>query len=128
MKKIAIITIVCMLAAACGHHLDDKEFICDMYEKTMYNDYAFLEQHCSKALLEKLSEKYDYEGEGYAVWEFRSGEQDGPSDEHAIVCIEDEGNGWYRYTAIDMGITFTKRIRISHEGGGTVIEDIADVY
>lgn len=127
MKKIALFTIICALAGACVHHPDDKEFIRDMYENNMYEDYTFLEQHCSKILLAKLSEEYDYDGEGYAVWKFRSGAQDGPSNEHVITSIEDEGNGWYTYTAVDMGITFTKRIRISHEGGKSVIEDIADV-
>lgn len=129
MKRLAIISIiVCALAAACTQRPDDKEFIRDMYEKTLYEDYSFLEQHCSKELLKKLSDQYDYEGEGYAVWKFRSGAQDGPSNEHVMTSIEDEGKGWYRYTAIDMGITFTKRIKISHEGERSLIEDIADVY
>lgn len=99
-----------------------------MYEKSLYEDYSFLEEHCSKGLLKKLSEEYDYEGEGYAVWKFRSGAQDGPSKEHVMTSIEDEGNGWFRYTAIDMGIAFTKRIKISHKDGRNMIEDVVDVY
>ncbi len=128
MKKIAIVSIICALATACAQHTDDKEFIRDMYEKTLYEDYTFLEQNCTESLLAKLSEEYDYEGEGYAVWKFRSGAQDGPSNEHVMTNIEDEGNGWYKYTAKDMGITFTKRIRIAHEGGRGLIDDLVDVY
>lgn len=105
---------------------DDKEFIRNMYENVLYEDYAFLQQNCSEGLLTKLSDAYDYDGDGYAVWLFRSDAQDGPSNEHRIIGIEDQGDGWYRYTAVDMGITFRKRIRISHENGRTVIEDIAD--
>lgn len=127
MKRNSIISIIIgIFLAACTQPTEDKEFIRDMYEKCLYEEYSFLEQHCSKGLLEKLSEEYDYEGDGYAVWLFRSGAQDGPSQEHVMTSIEDEGNGWYRYTAIDMGITFTKRIRISHESGRNMIEDIVD--
>lgn len=127
MKRIALLSIVMYaLATACTQSPDDMGFIRDMYEKVLYEDYGFLEKHCTEGLLTKLSEAYDYEGDGYAVWEFRSGAQDGPSDEHSVISIEDQGNGWYRYVAMDMGLTFTKRIRLSHEGGKTMIEDIAD--
>ncbi|MBP9998854.1 MAG: hypothetical protein KBS67_06380 [Bacteroidales bacterium] len=129
MKRTAIISMfICALAAACTQRPDDREFIRDMYENNLYEDYTFLEQHCSEGLLEKLSEQYDYEGEGYAVWKFRSGAQDGPSRERSVIHVEDEGDGWYIYTALDMGITFRKKIKISHEGGQTMIEDVADVY
>lgn len=117
---------VCMLAVACTMRVDDKDFIRNMYEEVLYEDYDFLEQHCTKALLDRLAAEYDYEGGGYAVWKFRSGAQDGPTREHAIISIEDLGNGWYLYTAIDMGITFTKKIKLSHEGGKSLIEDVRD--
>lgn len=128
MKKIATISIViCALMISCTNHQDDKEFIRNMYDKSLYEDYAFLEQHCSRSLLIKLSNEYDYEGGGYAVWLFRSDAQDGPSSEHVMKSIEEEGNGWYKYTAIDMGIPFTKRIKVSHKGREIIIEDVVDV-
>lgn len=127
-ERIAAIAMIVCAMAACTQLTDDKEFIRDMYEKVLYEDYGFLQQHCSDNLLTRLSEEYDYDGDGYAVWKFRSGAQDGPNNEHAMINVEDEGDGWYRYTAVDMGITFRKRIRISHEGGRTMIEDIADDY
>lgn len=129
MKKTAFFSIIiCMLVVACTKDVDYKEFIRIMYEESLYEDYEFLEEHCSKSLLEKLSQEYDYEGEGYAVWLFRSYAQDGPSDVHAITSIEDIGDGWYVYTAIDMGITFTKRIKLSYKGGKIVIENLADKF
>lgn len=129
MKRIAAVSVIaCALAVACRQCPDEMGFIRDMYEKVLYEDYSFLEEHCSEGLLADLSDSYDYDGGGYAVWKFRSGAQDGPSDEHALISIEDEGNGWYRYTAIDMGITFTKRIKISHEGGRFMIENVADFH
>lgn len=128
MKRIAAIAMFVCALAACTQRPDDLEFIRGMYENVLYEDYGFLEKHCSESLLTKLSEAYDYEGEGYAVWEFRSGAQDGPSNEHGIISIEDDGDGWYIYTAVDMGITFRKRIKVSHEGGKAMIEDIADAH
>lgn len=119
---------MCALAVACTQRTDDREFIRNMYENSLYEDYSFLEEHCSKSLLARLAKEYDYDGDGYAVWKFRSGVQDGPNDLHAMAGIEDEGEGWYRYTALDMGILFTKRIRLSNEGGKTMIEDLADFH
>lgn len=44
MKKIAAISIIiCALSVACTNHLDDKDFIRNMYEKSLYEDYTFLE-------------------------------------------------------------------------------------
>lgn len=125
-----IITFILILAvtASCTQRPDEGEFIRDMYLQSLYEDYSFLEKHCSQSLLARLSEEYDYDGEGYAVWKFRSGAQDGPSDEHAIIRIESEADGWYRYTATDMGITFTRRIKLSSQGGKIVIEDLADYH
>lgn len=129
MKRITLLSIIaCVLSVSCTQRTDDRQFIRDMYEKARYEDYAFLEKHCSKSLLAQLSAAYDYEGGGYAVWLFRSGAQDGPSDEHAIISMETEGDGWYRYTATDMGVTFTKRIRLSHNGRETIIDGIADCH
>lgn len=125
MKKYLIIfASLCMLALACTHNGDDKQFIREMYEQSLYEDYDFLKLHCSSSLLAKLADEYDYDGAGYAVWLFRSAAQDGPSDQHALVGIDAEDDGWYCYTAVDMGITFTRRIRIVHEDGIIVIDDL----
>lgn len=129
MKRITIVSIVtCAFAVACAQHQDDSEFIRDMYENVRYEDYGFLKKHCASSLLKKLSDAYDYDGDGYAVWLFRSGAQDGPGDEHSVIHIEDNGDGWYTYTAIDMGLTFRKKIRISHDGGLTKIDDVSNDY
>lgn len=121
-------TAILMLAGACTKRPDDIAFIREMYEQTLYEDYAFLETHCSDSLLSLLASEYEYDGGGYAVWKFRSGMQDGPTNEHAVVSIEETGDGWYTYKAIDMGIPFTKRIKLSHKGGKTVIEALAEGF
>ena len=45
-----------------------QEFITNMYEYQLYNEYDFLETHCSKELLQYLKDEYEYVGDGYAVW------------------------------------------------------------
>ena len=52
-----IMTLMMMLAVmtSCTQRPDDKDFISDMYENSLYEDYSFLEKHCSKSLLAKLS-------------------------------------------------------------------------
>lgn len=96
-------------------------FIRDMYETGRYNDEEFLRKHCSKALLARLAEEYDYEGEGYAGWEFRSGAQDGPnSNLNDIISITADG-GWYTYRAYDMGLQFKRRVNVVKENGNFII-------
>lgn len=72
MKKITIVSIIiCAIAAA-----------------------------CTKSLLAKLENGYDYKGKGYAVWMFRSAAQDGPSRE----IIEDIGDGCRLITPLPSGL------------------------
>ena len=124
MKKLGfLLPLCCLLAAACTQTPDCKEFVRTMYEESLYEDYGFLEKHCSEALLKKLSDEYDYEDGGYAVWLFRSGCQDGDSDEHRIVSITEDGD-WYTYEGIDMGCPFTRKVRLSTSGGRIIIEDL----
>lgn len=88
MKKLAIVFSIIMCMLACTKPSDDREFIRSMYEESLYEDYTFLEQHCSKDLLEKLSEEYDYEGGGYAVWLFRSGALPLPRESSSRIKAE----------------------------------------
>ena len=70
---------------------DAESFIRNFYQNRCFEDYRFLEAHCSAGLLSKLKKAYDYEGEGYAVWLFRSGAQDGPDTTvNDIVPVEEE--------------------------------------
>ena len=53
-------------------------FITKMYNEKLYEDYAFLQKHCSPELLKKLQDAnpYDSKEPAYATWLFRSGQQD----------------------------------------------------
>ena len=55
-----------------------KSFITKMYNDKLYEDYDFLQKHCSPELLKKLQDAYPYDSDcpSYATWLFRSGQQD----------------------------------------------------
>lgn len=99
-------------------------FIKEMYNNVCYENYAFLEKHCSADMLKKLEEDYENEGGGYAVWDFRSGAQDGPSDLHEIISVTPEGDDWYKYEFYDMGIKGSHEIQVIQVDGEYLINDL----
>ena len=98
--------------------LDDaiEAFFTDVFNERYYEDDGFAERFCTEKLQKKLKEAYEYDGEdGYAIWKFRSDAQDGPSEEYKLVKFIPEGNGWYKYDFIDMGVRGSHRIKfIAH--------------
>ena len=108
-----------------------KSFITQMYNNKLYEDYAFLQKHCSAELLKKLRDAYLYDTDGiaYATWLFRSGQQDskpGAYDKTIMLEVKADGD-WFVYTALDMGWEFTNRIKITSKGGEIVIEDVCTI-
>jgi hypothetical protein len=74
--------------------------------------------------LKKLADDYEYEGGGYASWDFRSGYQDGPSDRHEVISVEPQGDNWYQYSFYDMGIKGSHKIRVIQKDEDFVIDGI----
>lgn len=82
--------------------------------QTFYRNYIFgrqeatdsvIAQYCTKTLAQKLRDDYDNEfseGGGYAIWEFRSGAQDG-EDIQEVEKIENLGENRYLVHYNDMG-------------------------
>ena len=105
-----------------------KSFITQMYNNKLYEDYDFLQKHCSAELLKKLRDAYPYDTDGiaYATWLFRSGQQDSkPGADDKTIMLEVKADGdWFIYTALDMGWEFSNRIKITNKGDEIVIEDI----
>lgn len=100
-----------------------------------YNDYVFgnkdfskiANKVCTPRLLQYLKDAYEYEcedGECYAMWLFRSGNQDGTSDECRVVNVKDEGDGWVGVFFIDMGIKDTIYIRFVQYNGQKLMDEI----
>ena len=144
MKRL-ILLIVLLVVAVCNISAQDiqhpahtptksddiKSFITQMYNNKLYEDYDFLQKHCSAELLKKLQNAYPYDADGiaYATWLFRSGRQDSKSGaEDKTIMLEVKADGdWYIYTALDMGWKFTNKIKITNKGGKIVIDDICAV-
>ena len=90
-----------------------EAFFEEVFNGRYYEDgNGFYTKFCTEKLQKKLKEAYEYDGEeGYATWKFRSDAQDGPSDEYKLTKFTPEGNGWYKYEFIDMGIPGSHRIK-----------------
>ncbi len=71
-----------------------------------------LKKHCTARLLKKLRAGYGYDGDGYAVWLFRTGAQDGPSDVSEVTSVTASGDGFYRVDFIDRGIAGSRTLKI----------------
>lgn len=108
-----------------------KSFITQMYNNKLYEDYDFLQKHCSAELLKNLQDAYPYDTDGiaYATWLFRSGKQDSkPGADNKTIMLEVKADGdWFVYTALDMGWKFANRIKISNKRGEIIIEDVCAV-
>lgn len=101
------------------------DFITDFYNSKKFEDEAFLKKHCSNQVLKKLRNDYDYDGmEGLATWDFRSLNQDGPSNRHEIISVEPQGDNWYLYKFYDMGTKGSHKIRVIQKDDGFVIDGL----
>lgn len=123
MKKFILPLLAAILTIGCKPDMTPKEFIEDMYNNRLYENYSFLKKHCTREMLNKLSDAYDYDGEGYATWLFRSGMQDGVNDKYRIISIKEDGE-WFDYEGVDMGIFFKRSIRLTVKGSRYIIEDV----
>ena len=110
-------------------------FIKSMYNQEKYEDYSFLKSHCTRKMLKKLADSYEYEGGGFATWLFRSGAQDekynwgqNVESESKILSIVAKDDHWYAYTALDMGWKFTNWVYLIKSGNTFLIDDVITVY
>ena len=105
---------------------DDKlimDFITQMYNESLYTEVDFLEEHCTPRMLQQLLDDNDYEGGGYAFWDFRSESNDGFSDENAVINIE-KIDGRYYYEANDAGYIFRNILSAFVEDGKVMFDGI----
>ncbi len=109
---------------------DDKiieDFITEMYNESLYYDVEFLEDHCTPRMLQQLLDDYEYDGEGYAIWDFRSESNDSTGGE--IINIEKK-DGRYYYEASDGGYIFRNILSAFVEDGKVMLDGITvdDTY
>lgn len=104
-----------------------QELLMDMYNNELYQDYEWLEAHCTDNCLQFLQREYEYiceDGPCYAVWKFRTNSQDGYSDEHKLLSVDNQGNGYYDYTFLDMGVKGKNRVKIISDNQRLLIDEI----
>ncbi len=83
-----------------------------------------INKYCTKKMAKKLAADYDYDDGGYAIWEFRSDNQDGDSDVQEVTNIEAMGNGVYKVSFNDMGTKGSCKISVVIEGEKILINEI----
>ena len=110
-----------------------RDFITNMYEKELYYNYDFLEAHCTKKMLKYLKDEYEYEygGDGYAGYLFRTGAQDdkpGAEDvKDKVLKITKDSEGWYHYTFTDGGWRGENKIKVRVENGKVMVDEVERV-
>ncbi len=85
-------------------------------------------KYCTKSFAKKLADDYDYDGEGYAVWDFRSGAQDGDSDVQEVIDIEELADNMYKVTYNDMGHKGVCIITVVSEGDDILFNEIENKH
>lgn len=100
------------------------DFITDMYNLKQFESEKWLRSHCTDKVMRKLRADYDYDDGGLATWDFRSMNQDGPSNVHKIVEVKPIGDGWYQYDFIDMGTKGSHKVLIIEDGDGFKIDGL----
>ena len=96
------------------------QFIKDSYASYVFgtkNYVPAVKKHCTAKLQKQLKDNYEYDGEGYAIWNFRTGMQDGPSDISKVTSVTALGNGLYKVNFIDMGIKGNRTLKIIDVNG-----------
>lgn len=106
---------------------DVIRFIKEMYNGELYNNNEFLEKYCTKSLLKQLKSAYEYDGDGYATWLFRSDAQDGPSEKYGIINVTSLSNSWYKYSYYDMGVKGTNKVKVVIDGPNIKFDKIVQL-
>lgn len=109
-----------------------RDFITNMYENELYYNYDFLEAHCTKKMLKYLKDEFEYNGDGYAGYLFRTGAQDykpGAEDvKNKVLSIKIDSEGWYHYMFTDGGWRGENKIKVCVENGEVKVDKLERVY
>lgn len=91
------------------------QFIKDFYASYVFgtkNYVPAVKKHCTAKLQKQLKDNYEYDGEGYAIWNFRTGMQDGPSDISKVTSVTALEMVYTMVNFIDMGIKGNRTLKI----------------
>ena len=87
---------------------------------------AVINKYCTKKLAKKLADDYEYEGGGYAIWDFRSDAQDGDSDVQEVSNVEALGESKYKVSYNDMGVKGSCVISVVVEDDNILFDEISN--
>ena len=108
-----------------------RDFITNMYENKRYEDYDFLEAHCTAKMLKHLKDEFEYDGDGYAGYLFRTSAQDykpGAEDvKNKVLSINKDSEGWYHYMFTDGGWRGENKIKVCVENGEVKVDELERV-
>ena len=105
-----------------------ERFIVAFYKKFIFDGgggdfYAEAKKYCTEKLLKKLKADYDYDDGGYAIWDFRSGEQEG-FGESVIKSVKRVRDGLvYQVEMLDMGHPYTTLLTLVKTPSGEFLFD-----
>ena len=105
-----------------------KAFITDMYNNYKYGEEDFLKEHCTERLLNQLREAYEYDGEGYAVWLFRTSSNDGLGEGTRVVSVSTEDGLWYEYEFYDGSWKGKNRVKCVVVDGKVWMDEVERLY
>lgn len=124
LRRISLLLFLCSLLYA-GEHDNVVKFLRDMMEHSKFENYDFLNAHCSGDLLKKLEADYDYEcedGPCYAVWKFREGASD--VLKWKVMEVEPIDDGWYLYTFQENDVVSSRRVHVRVENDSVILLDL----
>ncbi len=99
----------------------------DIYTNVIFGDgeQELLEAYCTPELLKKLRDAYDFDGDGYAVWLFRTGAQDGDGESKVMSMTPGEENT-LKVDYLDMGHEGSTVLVFVRDGETWKIDNLTD--
>ncbi|MDE7335713.1 MAG: hypothetical protein K2N10_05335, partial [Muribaculaceae bacterium] len=80
-------------------------------------------EHCTSELLKQLSDAYDMDGEGYALWLLRSGAQDGDG-ESKVVSTTFIAPNTVEIEFSDMGFQCKRMLTFENRNGQWLLNEV----
>ena len=101
-----------------------------------YEDYVFygkddltteeaVAKYCTRRLAQKLKDSYEYDGEGYAIWDFRGPQWGaGDSDAHQVDAVTPLGGNRYKVEYFDGGEKYSCTVNVIVRGNSILFDGI----
>ncbi len=102
---------------------DIKKFYANVVFETMHDTGYCIADICTAEFLHKLSSANDYNGQGYATWLLRSGEQDGDDTPCRIEAVTAGDNRTITVDYSDMGHDGSTTLTMVLDGGKWKIDN-----